>query len=92
MGGWSWEEKKEVDLRIGAALARRMSDDPGAFDRDREPREGDLAVYRGRVVEVLSLGLPDDEVRRMFRDGELCPFVRLEDTETPSGDSEPLSK
>jgi hypothetical protein len=85
VAGWSWEEKKEVDLRIGAALARRMRDDPGAFDRDREPREGDLAVYRGRVVEVLSLGLPGHEVRRMFRDGELCPFVRLEDTDPPDG-------
>ena len=69
-----------------------MREDPGAFERDREPREGDLAVYRGRVVEVLSLGLPGDEVRRMFRDGELCPFVRLEDTDPPDGERDQLSK
>lgn len=92
MGGRSWEEKKEADLRIGAALARRMRDDPGEFDRDREPREGDLAVLGGRVVEVLSLGLPGNEVRRMYRDGELFPFVRLEDTEPPDGERGLLPK
>jgi hypothetical protein len=77
--GLTWDEKRDIDLRLGAALAKRLREDTGAFDRDRPPREGDLAVYGGRVVEVLALGLPDDEVRRMFRDGELCPFVELED-------------
>ena len=57
-----------------------MRDDPGAFDRDRPPRDGDKAVHRGRVVPVADLGLPDDEVRRMFRDGELAPWIDLEDT------------
>ena len=77
--GLTWDEKREIDLRLGAALARRMREDPGAFDRDRPPRPGDKAVLGGRVVLVADLGLSDDEVRRRFRDGELAPWVELED-------------
>jgi hypothetical protein len=89
VGDWSWDRKKEVDLAIGYALALRMESDPEAFDRDRQPREGDLALLDGAVVDVVGLGLADDEVRRMFRDGELVPWVTLE--WPPNGESEPLS-
>ena len=80
-----WEARKDIDLRLGAALYRRMRDDQGAFDRDRPPRPGDKAVLGGRVVLVADLGLPDGEVRRMFRDGELAPWVELEDEDPPNG-------
>jgi hypothetical protein len=70
-----WDERVEIDARINRAVSRRLRDGPGAYDRDRPPREGDKAVLRGRVVDVMSLGLPDGEVRRMFREGEMAPCV-----------------
>jgi hypothetical protein len=71
----NWDERVAIDARINRAVRRRLRDDPGAYVRDRQPREGDLAVLDGRVVEVMSLGLADGEVRRMFRDGEMAPYV-----------------
>jgi hypothetical protein len=70
-----WDERVEIDARINRAVNRRTREDHGAYDRDRPPREGDKAVLDGRIVDVMSLGLPDDELRRMFRDGEMAPYV-----------------
>jgi hypothetical protein len=75
--GWTWEEKRDIDLLIGAALARA----------ERPVGEEDVAVLGGRVVRgsvvggrvvrVAGLGLPEAEVRRMYRCGELLPVPDL---------------
>jgi hypothetical protein len=80
--GWSWDEKREMDLLLGAALARA----------ERPFGEGDLAVLGGRVVRgsvvggrvvrVAELGLPEAEVHRMYLSAELLPVPDLPDGES----------
>jgi hypothetical protein len=71
--GWTWNEKRDMDLLLGAALARAKL----------PVGEGDLAVLGGRVVRgsvvggrvvrVAELGQPEADVHRMYLSGELLP-------------------
>jgi hypothetical protein len=79
--GWTWEEKRDMDLLLSAVLA--LAELPVG--------EGDLAVLGGqvvrgsviggRVVRVAELGLPEEEVHRMYLSAELLPVPNL-----PSGE------
>jgi hypothetical protein len=77
-----------MDLLLGAVLAmagRPVGEDDLAVLGGRVVRG---SVVGGRVVRVADLGLPEEEVHRMYMSAELLPVPR--GTNLPNGEREPL--
>jgi hypothetical protein len=74
---WTWDEKRDIDLLVGAVLARAgrpVGEDDLAVLGGRVVRG---SVVGGRVVRVAELGLAEAEVHRMYMSAELLPVPNL---------------